>query len=65
MHFLLWRIIILEVTTMITFTVLTIAVLLVAAVLGIVGTGFLAIFGDLIVCGMIIGLIVKLFRRKK
>lgn len=50
---------------MITFTVLTIAVLLVAAVLGIVGTGFLAIFGDLIVCGMIIGLIVKLFRRKK
>lgn len=50
---------------MITFTVLTIILLIVAAILGICATGFLAVFGDLILCGLIIALIIKLFRRKK
>ena len=54
---------------MITFTILLVAVLAVAIVAACIalacGAGFIAAFGDLIVCGLIIGLIVKLFRRRK
>lgn len=54
---------------MITFIVLLITLLsLVAAAALIVlagGAGVILAFGDLIVCGLIIGLIVRLFKRKK
>ena len=50
---------------MITFSILlTIAIVIVSVVLAF-GTGFLAVFGDLIICGLIIGLLVKLFKRRK
>lgn len=53
---------------MITFLVLlvTIVSLLIAAALIILagGAGFILAFADVIVCGLIIGLIVKLFRRR-
>lgn len=50
---------------MITFTIL-LAIAIVAALIALVcGAGFIAVFGDLIVCGLIIWLLVKIFRRKK
>ena len=54
---------------MIIFTVLLLA-LLGAALVGTIvaltcGAGIIALFGDVIVCGLIIWLLVKLFRRKK
>ena len=54
---------------MIIFTILLVA-LLAAAIVSVVsaiiaGTGFLVVFGDLITFGLIIWVIVKLFRRKK
>lgn len=54
---------------MITFLVLlvTIVSLLIAAALVILagGAGFILAFADVIVCGLIIALIVRLFRRRK
>lgn len=54
---------------MITLTILLIAVLTVAILAAIIaltfGAGFIVVFGDLIVCGLIIGLFVKLFRRRR
>lgn len=54
---------------MITFTILLIALLLFAiiSVICIIagGAGLILILGDLIVCGAIIWLIIRLFRRKK
>lgn len=50
---------------MITFTILTIILLIAVAIALTFGAGLLAVFGDLIVCGLIIWLLVKLFRRKK
>lgn len=53
---------------MITFLVLlvTIVSLLIAAALIILagGAGFILAFADVIVCGLVIGLIIKLFRRR-
>lgn len=53
---------------MITFSILLFALLTVAVVVGVValacGASFFLLFGDLIVCGLIIWLLVKLFRRK-
>ena len=53
---------------MITFIVLlvTIVSLIIAAALIVLagGAGFVLAFGDLIVCGLIIGLIIRLFRRR-
>lgn len=54
---------------MITFLVLlvTIVSLLIAAALIILagGAGFILAFADVIVCGLIIGFIIRLFRRRK
>lgn len=54
---------------MIIFTVLLSVLLAVAIVATIIalaaGVGFVAVFGDLIVFGLIVALIVKLFKRKK
>lgn len=54
---------------MITFTILLITILAIAIVAACIalacGAGFIAAFGDLIVCGLIIWLFVKLFRRRK
>ena len=53
---------------MITFLVLlvTIVSLLIAAALIVLagGAGFILAFADVIVCGLIIGLIIRLFRRR-
>ena len=47
-------------------TVIVLAIVIVAAAIALVcGAGFIAVFGDLIVAALIIGLIVKLFKRKK
>ena len=54
---------------MITLTILLTILLSVAIVVASIalacGAGFIVAFGDLIVCGLIIWLFVKLFRRKK
>lgn len=54
---------------MITFTILLVTLLAVAFVIASIavacGAGFIAAFGDLIICGLVIYLLVKLFRRKK
>lgn len=54
---------------MVTFLALlvTIVTLLIAGALIILagGAGFILAFADVIVCGLIIGLIIKLFRRRK
>ena len=54
---------------MITFLVLlvTIVSLLIAAALVILagGAGFILAFADVIVCGLIIGLIIRIFRRRR
>lgn len=56
-------------TNMITFTILLTVLLAVAIVVASIalacGVGFVAAFGDLIVCGLVIYVLVKLFRRKK
>lgn len=53
---------------MITFAILLCAAIIVAIiaayVLIVCGAGILAIFGDLIICGLIIALLVKLFKKK-
>lgn len=54
---------------MITLTVLTTILLSIAIITAVIalmcGAGFIVVFGDLLVCGLIIALIVKLFKRKK
>lgn len=54
---------------MITFAILLITLLVLAVITAfcivVGGAGVILIFGDLIVCGAIIWLIVRLFRRKK
>ena len=54
---------------MITFTLLLIAFIVIAiiSIISIIvgGAGFIALFGDVIICGLIIWLLVKLFRRRK
>jgi hypothetical protein len=54
---------------MITFTILLIALLIfsVIAAFCIVagGAGIILIFGDLVICGAIIWLLIRLFRQKK
>ena len=54
---------------MITFTILVVAILalIIAATLIVLagGVGFVLAFGDLIVCGLIIGLIIRLFAQRK
>ena len=50
---------------MITFSILMIVLLVIATILAAFGAGFLAVFGDILVCGLIIYGLVKLFRRKK
>ena len=50
---------------MITFTILLAVVILTALVALAFGVGFLAAFGDIVVCGLILWGLVKLFRRKK
>ena len=54
---------------MITFTILLTALLTVAIVAAVIavacGAGFVALFGDLIICGLLIWIIVRLFRRRR
>lgn len=54
---------------MITFTILLVTLLTVAIVVASIalacGAGFIAAFGDLIICGLVIYGLVKLFRRKR
>lgn len=54
---------------MITLSILTITILSIAIIAAVIaltcGAGFIVAFGDLIVCGLIIALLFKLFKRKK
>lgn len=54
---------------MVAFTILLIVLLalaVIAAFFALVwGAGFIVVFGDLVVCGLIIWLLVKLFKRGK
>lgn len=54
---------------MITFSILLITLLAVAIVTAVIavafGAGFIAVFGDLVICLGIIWLLIKLFRRRK
>ena len=50
---------------MITFTILLTVAIVIASIVLACGAGIFAVFGDLIVCGLIIWLLVKLFRRRK
>lgn len=50
---------------MITFSILLVILLTLAAILAVFGAGFLAVFGDLLICGLIIFGLVKLFRPRK
>lgn len=54
---------------MITFTILLVTLLSLAIAVALVvlagGAGLVLAFGDLIVCGLFIWLIVRLFRRRK
>ena len=50
---------------MITLTILLIAAIVVACIALACGAGFIVAFGDLILCGLIIYGLFKLFRRKK
>ena len=54
---------------MVTFTILVITILSLVAATALVilagGAGVVLAFGDLIVCGLIIGLIIRLLTRKK
>ena len=51
--------------TIIALIALLVLVSVVTLVIGGIGAAFFAVFGDLIVFGLIIWLIVKLFRRRK
>ena len=50
---------------MITFGILLVLAIIAAIIALAVGAGFLAVFGDLLICTLIIVGLVKLFRRKK
>ena len=54
---------------MITFIILLVTILSLLAAGAIIvlagGAGFILAFADLIVCGLIIGLVIRLFRRRK
>ena len=54
---------------MILFTILALIVIIVVifaiAVLSLSGAAFIIVFGDFIACGVLIWLVIKLFRRKK
>jgi len=54
---------------MITLSVLMVILLAVAIVAAVItlmcGAGFIVAFGDVIICGLVIALLVKLFKRKK
>lgn len=54
---------------MILFTILLIALVILATVAAIIalacGAGFVAVFGDAIICVLIIWVLVKLFRRRR
>lgn len=50
---------------MITLTIVLIALVAVALAAIIGGAGLLALFGDLIVFGLILWVIIRLFRRRK
>ena len=54
---------------MITFTILLITLLVLGIVTALVvlagGAGIILAFGDLIVCGLFLWLIIRLFRRRK
>ena len=50
---------------MITFSILLVVALIIAAIVAICCGAVVFAFGDLILCGIIIAGIVKLFRRKK
>ena len=54
---------------MITLSILTVALLAIAIVAAVItvmcGAGFIVAFGDVIICGLVIALIIKLFKRKK
>lgn len=54
---------------MMTFCILVITLLALgmfsALVLAVGGAAFFAVFGDVLVCGLLIGMIVKLFIKKK
>ena len=54
---------------MITLSVLTIILLTIAIIAAVTvltcGAGFIVAFGDIIIAALIIGLIIKLFKRKK
>ena len=53
---------------MITFIIILVTLLSLAIAAALIalagGVGFLLAFGDLIVCGMLIGLIIRIFRRR-
>jgi hypothetical protein len=44
---------------------LLVLAIIVASVVLTVGAGFIALFGDVIICVLVIALLVKLFKRKK
>ena len=50
---------------MITFSILLAVLLIVVTIVAIVVGSVIVVFGDLIVCGLIIWGLVKLFKRKK
>ena len=50
---------------MITFSILLIVLLTLAVIIATCGAGIIVALGDLIVCGLILWLIVKLFKPKK
>lgn len=54
---------------MITFSILLLAALVIGFIAAIIalacGAGFIVMFGDVIVCALIIVLLVKMFKRKK
>lgn len=51
--------------TLCTLIGLLVLAILVASVVLAVGAGFIALFGDVIICVLIIALLIKLIRRKK
>ena len=54
---------------MITLSILTTILLTIAIIAAVItlacGAGFIVVFGDIIVAALIIGLIIKLFKKKK
>ena len=61
----LWNELFKEDNYMITFSILMIVLTVLAVIIAACGASLLVAFGDLIVCGLIIALIVKLFKPKK